>query len=81
MAVLEVATAHHHNLDRVNALARDVAKGRFPSVGDMLKETGQSISIFIEALLEPARSIEPDVNPVELAERKRRIQQNQGLGR
>lgn len=84
MAVLELATTHHHNLDGVNGLARDVAEGRFPSVADMVKETGQSISGFIEAMLEPVQSIEPDVNPVELAERKRRIQQmqqNQGLGR
>lgn len=84
MAVLELATAQHHNFERVNGLAKDVADGRFPSIGDMMKETGQSISGFIEALLEPVQSIEPDVNPVELAERKRRIQQmqqNQGLGR
>lgn len=83
MAVLELATAQHHNLDRVNGLARDVADGRFPSVDGMVKETSQSISGFIEALLEPVQSIEPDVNPVELAERKRRmrqLQQNQGLG-
>lgn len=84
MAVLELATARHHNLDRVNGLARDVADGHFHSVADMVKETGQSISGFIEAMLEPVQSIEPDVNPVELAERKRRIQQmqqSQGLGR
>ena len=75
MAILELATARHQNLDRVKGLAGDVADGRFSSVGDMVKETGQSISGFIEALLEPVQSIEPDVNPVELAERKRRIQQ------
>jgi hypothetical protein len=50
----------------------------------MVKVTDQSISGFIEAMLEPVQSIEPDVNPVELAARKRRkrqMQQNQGLGR
>lgn len=84
MAVLELATARHYNFERLNGLARDVAEGRFSSVDDMVKETGQSISAFIDALLEPVQLIEPDVNPVELAERKRRIQQmqqSQGLGR
>jgi len=50
----------------------------------MVKETGQSISGFIEAMLEQVQPIEPEVNPVELAARKRRkrqMQQNQGLGR
>ncbi len=68
----------------VNELARNVADGHFHSVADMVKETGQSISGFIEAMLEPVQSIEPNVNPVELAERKRRMrqmQQNQGIRR
>jgi len=84
MNILEMSTNQHHNFEHVNELARDVADGLFHSVADMVKVTGQSISGFIEAMLEPAQSIEPDVNPVELAERKRRkrkMQQNQGLGR
>jgi len=84
MDILEMSTNQHHNLKHVNELARDVADGLFHSVADMVKVTGQSISGFIEAMLEPVQSIEPDVNPVELAARKRRkrkMQQNQGLGR
>jgi len=84
MDILELSTNQHHNFEHVNELARDVADGLFHSVADMVKVTGQSISGFIEAMLEPVQSIEPDVNPVELAARKRRkrqMQQNQGLGR
>ncbi|RZJ89352.1 MAG: molybdopterin-guanine dinucleotide biosynthesis protein MobB [Chryseobacterium sp.] len=84
MDILGMSTNQHHNLKHVNELARDVADGHFHSVADMVKETGQSISGFIEAMLEPVQSIEPDVNPVELAERKKRkqqMQQNQGIGR
>jgi len=84
MDILEISTNQHHNFGHINEKARDVADGRFQTVADMIKETGQSISEFIEAMLEPVQSIEPDVNPVELAERKRRMrqmQQNQGIGR
>ncbi|MBT2561178.1 molybdopterin-guanine dinucleotide biosynthesis protein MobB [Pedobacter sp. ISL-68] len=84
MDILEMSTNQHHNLKHVNELARDVADGLFNSVADMVKVTGQSISGFIEAMLEPVQSIEPEVNPVELAarkKRKRQMQQNQGLGR
>lgn len=84
MDILELSTNQHHNFEHVNELARDVADRLFHSVADMVKVTGQSISGFIEAMLEPVQSIEPDVNPVELAARKRRkrqMQQNQGLGR
>jgi hypothetical protein len=84
MGILEMSRNQHHNFEHVNELARNVAYGHFHSVADMVKETGQSISGFIEAMLEPVQSIEPEVNPVELAERKRRkqqMQQNQGLGR
>ena len=84
MDILEMSTNQRYNFEHVNELARDVADGLFHSVADMVKVTGQSISGFIEAMLEPVQSIEPDVNPVELAARKRRkrkMQQNQGLGR
>lgn len=84
MDILGMSTNQHHNFEHVNELARDVADGLFSTVADMVKVTGQSISGFIEAMLEPVQSIEPDVNPVELAARKRRkrkMQQNQGLGR
>jgi hypothetical protein len=84
MDILEMSTNQHHNFEHVNEMARDVAVGLFNSVADMVKVTSQSISGFIAAMLEPVQSIEPDVNPVELAERKRRkqqMQQNQGLGR
>lgn len=84
MSILELANAPHHNSERVSGMAWDVADGRFPSVSDMVKETGQSIGDFIEALLEPVQSNEPIVNPVELAERKRQkhqVQESQGLGR
>jgi hypothetical protein len=82
LAILELANDRHHNYEQVNGMARDVADGRFPSVGDMVKETGQSISSFIETLLEPMQSIEPDVNPVELAERRRKKHLiDQGLNR
>ncbi|WP_316800613.1 DUF5712 family protein [Pedobacter frigidisoli] len=84
MDILELSTNQHHNFEHVNELARDVADGLFSTVADIVKVTGQSISGFIEAMLEPVQSIEPDVNPVELSERKRRkrqMQQNQGLGR
>ncbi|WP_244950882.1 DUF5712 family protein [Pedobacter suwonensis] len=84
MDILELSTNQHHNLKHVNELAKDVADGLYNSVADMVKVTGQSIGGFIEAMLEPVQSIEPDVNPVELAARKRRkrkMQQNQGLGR
>lgn len=84
MDILELATAWHHGTDRINELARDVADGCFHSVADVIKETGNSISGFIEAMLEPVHSIEPDVNPVELAERKRQkqqVQESHGLGR
>ena len=84
MDILEMTTNQRHNFEHVNELARDVADGLFSTVADMVKVTGQSISGFIEAMLEPVQSIEPDVNPVELAARKRRkrkMQQNQGLGR
>jgi hypothetical protein len=84
MDILEMTTNQRHNFEHVNELARDVADGLFHSVADMVKVTGQSISGFIEAMLEPVQSIEPDVNPMELSARKRRkrqMQQNQGLGR
>lgn len=84
MDILEMTTNQRHNFEHVNELARDVANGLFHSVADMVKVTGQSISGFLEAMLEPVQSIEPDVNLVELAARKRRkrkMQQNQGLGR
>ncbi|MCX2492969.1 DUF5712 family protein [Pedobacter sp. PF22-3] len=84
MDILEMSTNQRHNFEHVNELARDVADGLFHSVADMVKVTGRSISGFIEAMLEPVQSIEPDVNPAELAARKRRkrkMQQNQGLGR
>nr|WP_068890783.1 DUF5712 family protein [Pedobacter panaciterrae] len=84
MDILEMSTNQQHNLKHVNELAWNVADGHFHSVADMVKETGQSISGFIEAMLEPVQSIEPNVNPVELAERKRRMrqmQQNQGVRR
>jgi len=84
MAILELSTNQHHSLKHVIELARNVADGLFNSVADMVKVKNQSISGFIEAMLEPVQSIEPDVNPVELAERKRRkrqMQQNQGLWR
>lgn len=82
MDILEMSTNQHHNFEHVNELARDVADGLFSTVEDMVKVIGQSISGFIEAMLEPVQSIEPDVNPVELAARKRRkrqMQQNQGV--
>ncbi|RZJ90240.1 MAG: molybdopterin-guanine dinucleotide biosynthesis protein MobB [Chryseobacterium sp.] len=84
MDILELSNDQHHSTAHINLLARDVADGLFHSVADMVKVTGQSISGFIVAMLEPVQSIEPDVNPVELAARKRRkrqMQQNQGLGR
>ncbi|MFC3563264.1 DUF5712 family protein [Pedobacter jamesrossensis] len=84
MDILELATAGYQNTGRVNTLARDIADGRFPTVADMVKDTGRSIGDFIEVLMTPAQSIEPDVNPVELAERKRRkkqMRQGKGLGR
>lgn len=84
MSILELANAPHHNSERVSGMAWDVADGRFPSVSDMVKETEQSISGLVEALLEPVHSNEPIVNPVELAERKRQkqhVQESQGLGR
>jgi len=84
MDILEMTTNQRHNFEHVNELARDVANGLFHSVADMVKVTGQSISGFLEAMLEPVQSIEPDVNQVELAARKRRkrqMKQNQGLGR
>ncbi|RYG52493.1 MAG: molybdopterin-guanine dinucleotide biosynthesis protein MobB [Chitinophagaceae bacterium] len=84
MGILELANNRHYNSERVNEMARDVADGRFPSVADMVEETGKSISGLIEALLEPVHSNEPIVNPVELAERKRQkqqVQESQGLGR
>lgn len=84
MDILKRSTNQQHNLKHINELARDVADGLFSTVADMVKVTGQSISGFIEAMLEPVQSIEPDVNPVELAarkKRKRKMQQNQGLGR
>lgn len=84
MDILELSNDPHHSTARINLLARDVADGLIHSVADMVKVTGQSISGFIEVMLEPVQSIEPDVNPVELAARKRRkrqMQQNQGLGR
>ena len=47
----------HHNLEHVNGLARNVADGYFYSVADIVKETGQPISGFIKAMLEPVQSI------------------------
>ena len=84
MDILERSSGQLDSLERINALARNVSDGCFLSVADMVKETGQSVSSFIEALLEPSHPAEPDVNPVEAAERKRRrlqAQQDQGLGR
>ncbi|KQR65338.1 DUF5712 family protein [Pedobacter sp. Leaf176] len=84
MDILERSSGQRDSLERINAQARNVSDGRFLSVADMVKETGQSVSSFIEALLEPSHPAEPDVNPVEDAERKRRrlqAQQDQGLGR
>jgi len=84
MDILELSTNQPHNFEHVNELARDVADGLFSTVADMVKVTGQSISGFIETILEPVQAIEPDVNPVELAERKRRkqqMQQHQSPGR
>jgi len=84
MDILELSTNQPHNFEHVNELARDVADGLFSTVADMVEVTGQSISGFIETMLEPVQAIEPDVNPVELAERKRRkqqMQQNQSPGR
>lgn len=82
MDILEWSTDRHYNFEHVNQIARDVADGFFSTVGDMVKVTSQSISGFIEAMLEPMQSVADDVNPVELAERKRRKQhmrQNQCL--
>lgn len=65
-------------------MARDVADGRFPSVADMVEETGKSISGLVESLLEPEYSNEPIINPVERGERKRQkqqVQESKGLGR
>jgi len=84
MDILERSSGQRDSLERINALARDVSDGRFLSIADMVKESGQSVSGFIEALLEPSHPAEPDVNPVEAAERKRRrlqAQQDQGFGR
>lgn len=77
MGILQMSTNQPHNFQHVNGLARDVADGLFSTVADMVKVTGQSITEFIETMLEPVQSIEPDVNPAELAERKRRKQQMQ----
>ncbi|WP_199118924.1 hypothetical protein [Pedobacter sp. ASV28] len=65
-----MSTNQHHNFVYVNELALDVTDGLFHSVADMVKVTGQSISGFIEEMLEPVQSIEPNVNPVELAKGK-----------
>lgn len=84
MSILEITNTRHHNSERVNGMARDVADGRFSSVANMTEETGRSISGLVEALLESVNSNEPIVNPVELAERKRQKQQvqaSQGIGR
>ena len=72
------------NSGLVNSLARNVSDGIFPRVSDMLEQSGNSISGLIDSLLQPEHSIEPDVNPVELARRKRlsqQIQQDGGLSR
>ncbi|WP_113652760.1 DUF5712 family protein [Pedobacter namyangjuensis] len=84
MDILEMSRNQHHNFEHVNGLARNIADGHFHSVADMVKERGESIGSFIEAMLEPVQSIEPEVSPLELAERKRRrrqAQQNQRPGR
>lgn len=83
MDILEMATGGHRNFERVNRAAREVAAGSCQSVGDMLSRTGKTINGFIEMMMEPAQSSEPSLNPVEIAERKRRrqqMQQDQGLG-
>lgn len=84
MDILERSAGQRDSLGLINALARNVSDGCFLSVADMVKETGQSVSGFIDALLKPSHQAEPDVNPVEAAERRRRrlqAQQDQGLGR
>jgi hypothetical protein len=82
MDILELATGRYQNFEHVNSTAREVAAGSYHSVGDMLSGTGKTISGFIEMMIEPAQSNEPSLNPVEIAERKRRrqqMQQDQGL--
>ena len=83
MDILELAT-QSRNSGLVNSLARNFSDGIFPRVSDMLEQSGNSISGLIDSLLQPAQSIEPGVNPVELARHKRlsqQIQQDQGLSR
>ncbi|RZJ92296.1 MAG: molybdopterin-guanine dinucleotide biosynthesis protein MobB [Chryseobacterium sp.] len=64
-----------------NELAREVGKNRFTSVNDMLKDVGKTIDGFLKIMMEPAHSNEPNINPVENAERVRRKQQSeQGHG-
>lgn len=67
-----------------NELTREVGKDRFTSINDMLKDVGKTIDGFLRIMMEPAHSNEPNINPVDKAERKRRkqqVEQGNGLGR
>lgn len=83
MAVLELAASKLGSSDtKLNGLAREVNRGKFPSVGHMLEGAGKTVSEFVEMMMERADSVAPDINPVEQAEKRRRRQQamEQGLG-
>lgn len=82
MNILECSAGQHYSFERINSVAGNLSDGCFLVVANMVKETGQSLSGFIEALLEPLQPAEPDVNLVETAEQKRRrlqMQQKRGL--
>lgn len=85
MKVLELVAPHQDYAREVRReLAREVGKSHFTSVSDMLKDAGKTIDGFLRIMTEPAHSNEPTINPVELAERKRRkqqMEQSHGLGR
>ena len=67
-----------------NELAREVGKDCFTSINNMLKDVGKTIDGFLKIMMEPAQSNEPNIHPVDRAERIRRkhqAEQGRGLGR
>lgn len=82
--LLEGAAKSYQSRSVANDLARDVDKGLFSSVGDMLQMTGRSVGEFLEVLIAPVYVPDIAADTVEEAEKRRRKKsrkQGQGMQR
>ncbi|WP_316846501.1 DUF5712 family protein [Pedobacter psychrodurus] len=79
--LLEGAAKSYQSRLVANDLARDVAKGLFSSVGDMLQVTGKLVGEFLEVLIAPVYVPDIAADTVEEAEKRRRKKsRKQGRG-